>query len=76
MTAIKKPLHISLAVEGAGNDVDGCPQNTALKPTCPAKIPAKFFIHSNLIKILVFQRYADVLLICVGFIEEFGYGCN
>ncbi len=30
--------------------------------------PISWFIHTNLIKILFFQRYADVLLICVGFV--------
>jgi len=38
--------------------------------------PISWFVRSYLIKTLVFQRYADILLVCVGFVEEFGYGWN
>jgi hypothetical protein len=65
-----------LAAEGARTSVDGCLQDTPLKPACQAISPESWLIRSYLIKTLVFQRYADILLICVGFVEEFGYGWN
>jgi hypothetical protein len=43
---------------------------------CRPCTPISWLIRSYLIKTLVLQRYADVLLVCAGFVEEFGYGWN
>ena len=74
MIAIKKPL--SLAAEGAGKRFDGCLHDLPFSCHCQAQLPISWLTRSILIKTLVLQRYADVLLICVEFLEEFGHGWN
>lgn len=68
MNSIKKPL--SLTAQGAKKNIYDYAQNKALKLTCQSEIAFKIFIHSNLIKILVFQRIADVIIIFIGLIGE------
>jgi hypothetical protein len=61
--------------QGAGNG-RYLKQNTALSCHCQAHPPISWLIRSYLIKTLVLQRYADVLLVCAGFVEEVGYAWN
>ncbi len=74
MNNIKKPL--SMAAEGAEKNIYEYIQNKALKLACQLKIPVKFFITINLIKNLIFQRFADILLVLAGFIEGMCHGWN
>jgi len=65
-----------MAAEGAGQRFDECLHDLAFSCHCQAQPPISWLVRSNFIKTLIFQRYADVLLICAGFVEEVGYAWN
>jgi len=74
MIAQKKPS--GGRAQKAGTRFDGCLKNTLFVYVCRPCTLISWLFRSYLIKTLVFQRYADILLVCVGFVEEFGYGWN
>lgn len=59
----------SLGAEGAEKKFDNTYFNTPLIPGCQVLMPIFWLIRSDFIKILVFQRYADVLLVFAVFLE-------
>ncbi len=73
---VLKKMPLSLAAQGAKKVEQNSNNHISLRATCQIYMPIFWFVCSNLIKTLVFQRYADVLLVCAGFVEEFGYGWN
>ena len=73
MTVIKK-MPLSLAAQGAKKMEQKSNEHISLGATCQICMAIFWLVCSNLIKTLVLQRYADVLLACAGFVEEFGYG--
>jgi hypothetical protein len=75
MEAKKKPLKCLAAGREAENGRYE-KQNTDFPCHCQAHPPISWLIRSNLIKTLVLHRYADVLIVCAGFVEEFCYGWN
>jgi hypothetical protein len=75
MTALKKkPL--GLVAGGAKEMEQKSSEHISLRVTCQICMAISRLVRSNLIKTLILQRHADVLLICTGFVEEFGYGWN
>jgi hypothetical protein len=72
MTAKKKPP--GGPAQKAGARFDGCLKNTLFAYICQPCTPNTWLIRSNFIKILVFQRYADFFLICLGVCEGMSHG--
>jgi hypothetical protein len=71
---VLKKMPLSLAAQGAKKVEQKSNDHISLGATCQICMPLPWLIRSNFIKALFFQRYADILLACAGFIEEFDYG--
>ena len=75
MIVIKK-MPLSLAAQGAKKMEQKSNERISLGATCQICMPIFWLVRSYLIKTLILQRYADVMLVCAGFVEEFCYGWN
>ena len=73
MTTNQKP---QAGRPGAGTKVAGYLQDTPSMPIGQVEAALSWRTRLYLIKTLVFQRYADVLLVCAGFVEEAGHAWN
>jgi hypothetical protein len=69
---IKMPL--SFAAQGAKKMEQKSNEHISLGATCQICMPIFWLVRLNFIKALFSQRYADILPICAGFVEDFGYG--
>lgn len=73
---VLKKMPLSLAAQGAKKMEQKSNEHISPSATCQICMAISRLVRSNLIKTLILQRHADVLLICTGFVEEFGYGWN